>query len=227
MFFKGILRPIYYRIVPKYYAELAYWKKCYHQDGCSFSNQHYEKLLLAIAKEKNQDFMRGKVIADFGCGPRGSLSWVKTSQFNIGIDVLIPQYLKHFQNSMKDHGMIYLACSETCIPLPDLSVDIIFSLNALDHVNQLPDICNELRRILKPGGEIIGSFNLYQAPSSAEPQCLSPEILDRYLLKGFKIKHRLISAIPETGYLYQPLIDEKPLPLNNSEAILWLRAEKV
>jgi len=38
------------------------------------------------------------------------------------------------------------------IPLPDSSVDIVYSSNVLEHVENLPAIFSEFRRVLKPGG---------------------------------------------------------------------------
>lgn len=38
------------------------------------------------------------------------------------------------------------------IPLPDHSVDVIFSSNVLEHVEDLPQILSEFRRVLTPGG---------------------------------------------------------------------------
>ncbi len=222
-----MLRRVYHALQNKHSAELAYWKKCYRKEGESFSNTHYEKLMLAMAQERDQEFMREKVVADFGCGPRGSLAWVHSAKVQYGIDVLIPQYLKYFYRSMRQHGMIYISCDEHSIPMPDDCVDIIYSLNALDHVQDLPAICQELRRILAPGGEIIGSFNLYEASTAAEPQSLSPEILEKYLLKDMQILHQMISAKPPKGYLYQPLIEGKPIALRGKEeAIMWVRAKK-
>ncbi|MEW6451038.1 MAG: methyltransferase domain-containing protein [Pseudomonadota bacterium] len=37
-------------------------------------------------------------------------------------------------------------------PLPDASVDVVFSSNVLEHVRDLPQIYSEIRRVLKPGG---------------------------------------------------------------------------
>lgn len=38
------------------------------------------------------------------------------------------------------------------IPLPDSSVDVIFSSNVLEHVEDVPAILSEFRRVLRPGG---------------------------------------------------------------------------
>jgi SAM-dependent methyltransferase len=48
------------------------------------------------------------------------------------------------------------------IPLPDRSVDVIFSSNVLEHVDNFDEISAEFRRILKPGG-----FAIHVVPTTA------------------------------------------------------------
>ncbi|HZC37284.1 MAG TPA: class I SAM-dependent methyltransferase [Sphingomicrobium sp.] len=50
----------------------------------------------------------------------------------------------------------------THIPLDDQSVDVIFSSNVLEHVENVPAIMNEFRRILRPSG-----FGLHAMPTPA------------------------------------------------------------
>lgn len=179
-----------------------------------------------MADEEDDSFCRDKIVADFGCGPRGSLTWLQSAKLKIGIDVLIPEYLKHFASSMRKHDTMYLTSTETHIPLPDNSIDILFSINALDHVQNLGIISRELRRILKPGGELIGSFNLNHPKTKAEPQSLSEDMLLRYLLQDMEIVSLRISAPAKDSYMYQPLIDKKMLDPQGKEAIMWVRAKK-
>jgi len=221
-----LLKKLYYALRTKHKAELSYWQKCYHNEAESFSNGHYQRLLLAMAREPNQDFLRNKVVADFGCGPRGSLAWITDAKALYGIDVLVPEYLKSFHKCMKTHPMIYVSSTEEHIPMPTESVDVIFSLNALDHVKDFAQICSELRRILKSGGELIGSFNLNGQPTAAEPQKLTREKIQRYLLKDYQIKHCIVSAPATEAYMYQPLIEGNPIPVSDSPAIMWVRAQK-
>ncbi len=223
---KDLARKIFYAFMDKHSAELRYWKRCYRLDGQKFSNSHYEHLMLSMANEHDPAFMEDKVVADFGCGPRGTLAWIPHARLKLGIDVLTLEYLKYFGSCMQTHDMLYLASTEDIIPLPDKCVDIIFSMNSLDHVADLPRISAELSRILKPGGELIGSFNLNNPPTKAEPQSLNAELIMHSLLQGFSISHQYISAPNPEGYLYQPLIDRQFIDPGGKEAIMWVRAKK-
>lgn len=56
------------------------------------------------------------------------------------------------KDNIISHGMIYLKSTEKVIPLPSEFVDIIFTVNAIDHVNNFEIMCDEIIRVLKPGG---------------------------------------------------------------------------
>ena len=211
---KQIGRNVFYLLRSKQGTELLYWKKCYQKEKGIFQNAHYKKLLLGMAGETDDTFLTGKRIADFGCGPRGTLCWVCSTDTKIGIDVLSTLYLQHFSSAMKNHGMLYVSSTEQMIPIPDAYLDVIFTLNAFDHVASPDIMASELKRILKPGGEMIGSFNLNEPKTKAEPQTLSETWLRNVLFDGFTISSWRISAKPNTGYLYQPLLDNKLLPAN-------------
>lgn len=143
-----------------------------------------------MAQKTNDDFLHDKIVADFGCGPRGSLQWATAARMRIGIDVLADAYLEHFADELLQHNMIYLKCSESAIPIPDGSIDVLFTMNAFDHVDNLAVMSRELLRILRPGGELIASFNLNEPPSTTEPQMLTEAIIDDMLLRHLKIRHR-------------------------------------
>ena len=53
-----------------------------------FRNDYYEQTMLMLAHEPDGEFIRNKIVADFGCGPQGSLCWAKMARARIGIDVL-------------------------------------------------------------------------------------------------------------------------------------------
>src|SRR6185437_14216387 len=109
---------------------------------------YYERLMLGMAEEPNADFLSGKIVADFGCGPCGTLVWAPHALVRIGIDVLADRYADEFPEVIRSHGMIYVKSTEKVIPLPSDSVDVLFTLNAIDHVSDFPAMCSEIIRVI-------------------------------------------------------------------------------
>lgn len=183
----------------KYEGELAFWSAVYKQEGNCFGNAAYRGRMFDIANEEDDSFWEGKVVVDFGCGPKGSLAWSKTSAVKIGVDVLAQRYLEKFGDDLIKHDMIYVTCSEDKIPIPDSYADWIITMNSLDHVNNLDKMAGELLRILKPGGHLLGSFNLNEPSTECEPQTLTEEILNEKLLRHFKVEIRKIINRDDIG----------------------------
>jgi len=174
----------------KYTAEYWFWKTRVMMEGPNLANDFYEDMIVKkTAGLDDSSFVDGKVIADFGCGPRGSLCWATGATRRIGIDVLIDQYKKL---GIEKHNMDYVKSSETEIPLETDSVDIMVTVNAIDHVMDFPAMCRELCRILKPGGMLIASINLDEAPTFCEPQTLTMEMVEEHLLSQFNLDRREI-----------------------------------
>jgi SAM-dependent methyltransferase len=220
------LRPIRNRFLAKGHAELEYWRHEHDLAGERFppdNSDHFERLLLAIAGEADATFLAGKVVADFGCGPRGSLAWAKPAAVRIGIDVLADRYCDDFTQDVLAHGMVYLKSTEKVIPLPDEFVDVMFTLNAMDHVADFPTMCSELLRVLKPGGLFVGSFNLGEPPTQTEPQQLDEARIRRYLLDHLDVQaYRLTGKPSETSY--EPFFHELLPYTPSDEGYLWVRA---
>lgn len=206
--------------------ELRYWKERYTKEGGLLLNDSYEKLMLSIANEQDDSFLAGKNVVDFGCGPRGSLIWAKSANNRIGVDVLSQRYIECFPTEYLKHNMIYVASTEASIPIPNDFADVVYSVNSLDHVKNLGQMCDEIRRILKPGGEVIGSFNLNHVPDRAEPQRISESMLRDSLFKGYEMIHWWVSAPGPVDDLYQPLFSRQLIDPGNGEAYLWARARK-
>ena len=47
---------------------------------------------------------------------------------------------------------------ERTLPLPDESIDILLSFYSLEHLNPLGDYLDDYRRVLKPGGRVVGAI---------------------------------------------------------------------
>ena len=223
---KNILRPIRNRYLKKNVAELSYWRSRSEIDKGKFNNSHYEKRMLAMAEESSDNFLKGKIVADFGCGPRGSLVWAHTALLRIGIDVLADRYADEFTNNITSHGMIYLKSTENVIPLPSDFVDIMFTLNAIDHVDNFSVMCAEIMRVLKPGGQFIGSFNLEEPASPCEPQQLNEKIIKENLLNNMEVQSYRITNKGSKEDLYAPFFNGSLSYEPGQEGFLWVKARK-
>jgi SAM-dependent methyltransferase len=224
--FRPAVLPIIRIFSDKYNAELSFWKSRLEIDGGKFKNSHYERIMLAMAGEPDDSFLKGKVVADFGCGPRGSLVWAKAASLRIGIDVLADRYADIFSDNILSHGMIYLKSTEKVIPLPPECVDVIFTLNAMDHVYFFPEICREIIRILKPGGSFIGSFNIGGRATTTEPQALTESLVLEHLLKYLDIRSYRLTRWGPIENLYGPFLDGDFSYTPGEKGLLWVKGLK-
>lgn len=218
---------IKYFEMKKYDGELGYWKDVFLTEGGKFGNSHYKKIMLGIAEQEDDEFLNGKIVADFGCGPRGSLQWTDKPLVKIGVDVLAKDYMDSFGEELAGHNMIYVTSSEKRIPLPTGFVDCIFTINSLDHVDNLQTMVNELLRILKRGGTLMASFNLNEPSTECEPQTLTEAVIKNMILDHFVIdSYRL--AYKENEDAYGNMFHKKTVTsLERVEpALLWVRGRK-
>ena len=204
----------------KYKEEIEFWEQCWRDENGHFENDHYEKILLAMAGEPDDGFLAGKTVADFGCGPRGSLCWITRARLKIGIDVLTEQYAEF---DIASHDMVYVKSTERAIPLASHYVDVLFTLNAMDHVSHFSQMSAEILRILKPGGLFIGSFNLDDPPTFSEPQMLTETRVRNELLRHLDVECYRVAAKGKTGARYIHFFDGSEPPISGSR-FLWVRA---
>lgn len=206
----------------KYTGEMSFWK-AYYARG-EFGKADYKQMMLNILDEVNDDCFADKVVADFGCGPQGTLSWTSKPRVKIGIDVLAEQYFETFPEELSNHGMIYVKSSETKIPLPTDYVDYLITINSLDHVFNLDVISKELKRILKKGGTLLAGFNLNEAPTECEPQKLTIRNLTEELLEDFVIQKCKVSI--QGHELESDNLKEIEAEIGRKQTVLWLKAIK-
>ncbi len=212
----------------KHDSELDFWRSVnivgQNRDE---TDAHYRNIILSIADEKDEAFLQNKVVADFGCGPRGSLNWIKNSMINIGIDVLAPQYTKEFGEEIIKQRMLYVTSGEKFIPIPDNTIDCLITMNSLDHVSDLEAMCNEITRIMKPKALLVGSFNLFEPATSCEPQSLTEELLKVSLFCKFNvINYRIAYKGRKNPYERILAKDYVVNPDDNKPCLLWVTATK-
>ena len=207
-------------------AELDYWKMKISEEEI-LKNSHYKKILLCMAEREDDSFMQGKIVADFGCGPRGSLAWTNSPAAKIGIDVLALEYIK--ATNICDYGMIYLTSTETDIPISDSVVDYMFTLNAFDRVSNPERMICEIARVLKEDGEFIASFDLHQPEEEGQPQWYTEDIIDNLLEDKFCVISKRLSYSTGWDEPYNNMFDKRyETRLNpDKQGYLWIRAKKI
>lgn len=211
----------------KYAGEVAYWQSRADVEGL-LGNAHYRELMLLLSG-KGEDFFSDKIVGDFGCGPRGSLEWMAQARSRIGIEVLANEYMRF---GIRRHKMIYVRNSETEIPLPDGYLDVIFSVNSIDHAVDVERMIDECFRVLAPGGLMAMSINLDEPPSPTEPNMLTWKFVERTIIgrlhnPRFKISPR--AAGPNKYvHLYAWARDGvEPPPYGGSWGLGWVAGEKL
>lgn len=103
----------------------------------------------------------GQVVMDYGCGPANDvvgLAIYGNAAKVYGVDVSELAFAKAARR-ISMHGIgdivefVKVSDEEPTIPLPDNSVDFIYSEGVLHHTSHPGEILKEFRRVLKPGGE--------------------------------------------------------------------------
>jgi ubiquinone/menaquinone biosynthesis C-methylase UbiE len=116
-------------------------------------------------------------VLDIGCGPRGSLEWADHAARRVGLDPLVPVYRRL---GIDEHAMEYVAAPAEQMPFPDGAFDIVTSINSLDHVDHLEATCEEIARVLAPGGLPLVVVEVGHAPTIAEPHRLGWDLAARF-----------------------------------------------
>jgi ubiquinone/menaquinone biosynthesis C-methylase UbiE len=133
------------------------------------SNEQYFEQRVADTSRYRDLFQRfvsfkDKTVLELGCN-RGYLlhSFLQHEKFNaIGAE-LVSYYLK---DARRDYGDIiqFVQTSPTSIPLPDNSVDVVYTIDTVEHLSRPKEIFMEVFRVLKPGGQCLVHFNPWRNP---------------------------------------------------------------
>ena len=124
----------------------------------------------------------------------------------VGLDPLVPGYLKLGADK---HKMEYVASGSEQIPFPDGHFDIVASLNALDHVDDLDASIREIKRVVKRGGYLLLSVEVNHAPTPTEPITINDETLKK-LGPEFEAQDEYRVGTPEDHDLHRAVMSRTP-----------------
>jgi len=100
----------------------------------------------------------GKRLVDFGCGSGANTALLANRGAHVwAIDIsedLLKLGRRRLAVSGRDGGATFIAASAHDLPFPDASIDVVFGIAILHHLD-LDLVAREVRRVLKPGGRAI------------------------------------------------------------------------
>lgn len=165
--------------------EKKFWDKIYVKNEVDIKSHRPVKIergLEFLFKTLNRhgiklNQLNGRQIADLGCGPTGLALGLNFLTQNLNkrgtkifaIDPLINHYQKYGMLKSSEQ-LLFVPTKGENTGLEDKSLDLVFSSNAMDHVDDPATVVREVRRILKPSGKfLVSSHVLYQLYSPFSP----------------------------------------------------------
>ena len=210
----------------KHANELKYWSEVTENEKVLY-NEFYEKFYVSDFELDHEDF-KDKRILDIGCGPRGSLEWADMADLRIGLDPLVNEYYK-LNGGTLFHKMHYVRGYSEDMPFPDETFDFVFSINSLDHVDDLDETVSEIKRVLKIGGICGIIVDANHKPTINEPLTIDLNLKDKFLDVCELIDERAYETVYKTGFR-DNLDDPTFYDFDNEKirpAILLLKLRKV
>jgi SAM-dependent methyltransferase len=109
--------------------------------------------------EKHLD-LAGATVADFGGGPGYySAAFRARGAATVLVDADLDEITLH---GRRPAGAVVGRAEQA--PLADASVDVAFSSNLLEHVEDLAAVCDQIVRVVKPGGHVVLSYTIWLGP---------------------------------------------------------------
>lgn len=124
------------------------------------------------------------IVVDIGCGPRSFLDGLPGH--HVFVDDILGDYVDHA--GARYDGVAVHARTEL-LPFADASVDIVYSVNMLDHVDDMAGSMVELARVLRPGGCIALQTYFNSHPLlPTEPGVFDRYFFDHHVLPYFEAR---------------------------------------
>lgn len=116
----------------------------------------------------------GRTVLEIGCN-RGYLinSFLQHEDFSaIGADI-DPEALAVARETYGDKAR-FIQTTPTSIPLPDESVDVIYTIDTVEHLSRVREMFAECLRVLKPGGTMLVHFQGWYGPYGSHLEDIIP-----------------------------------------------------
>lgn len=105
------------------------------------------------AYEWAEQFIKGKRIADIGCGTGyGTVHMAPMAEHATGVDYSAETVAQNKKDNAHIPNLDFITCKVPPITLPDESVDVVTAFQFIEHLDDPLGFIKEAKRILKPGG---------------------------------------------------------------------------
>lgn len=99
--------------------------------------------------------VEGKIVLDVASGSGyGSYELAKKAKKVIGVDVS-EEAIKYSKSNYKGVNLDFIKSDGLRIPLDDKSIEVIISMETIEHIEDDNNFISELHRVLKPGGLVV------------------------------------------------------------------------
>jgi ubiquinone/menaquinone biosynthesis C-methylase UbiE len=96
----------------------------------------------------------------------------------VGLDPLADAYR---ELGTARHAMSYVSAPAEKMPFDDARFDVITCMNALDHIDDVADVIDELTRVAADGSSLLLMVETGHEATSTEPHELSWDIVERFV----------------------------------------------
>ena len=146
------------------FFELHWWKNYLHARDKAEYLRWKKSYWLDFLQKSGVELPPGATVLDAGCGPAGIFTILADGYLVDAVDPLIDRYaavLPHFRQADYPKVRFYAQTLESFSP--SKSYDIVFCLNAINHVADLSGGLDRLVSLLRPGGNLLLSVDAHNA----------------------------------------------------------------
>jgi ubiquinone/menaquinone biosynthesis C-methylase UbiE len=114
----------------------------------------YHRLIDELELDLVRRYGTGRDVFEAGCGTGLLLAEAtRVARSAVGLDLS-----KSMLGPAQQRGLKVVQGSLTAVPLPDRSVDLVYSMKVLAHVPPIREALAELARVVRPGGHLLLEF---------------------------------------------------------------------
>ncbi len=163
-------------------------------------------------------------VLDLGCGPGRASSLLRKRWKHaqvIALDLALPM-LRRARTGWR-RPLLRVCADARALPLPDASIDVLFSNLCLQWIEDLPALFDEFRRVLRPGGYLafstFGPDTLHELRTAWAAADRAPHV------SGFADIARIGDALMAAGFR-DPVLDSEHFTLTYADAAELMRELK-